>query len=985
MARTPRTWHSGRTPRKHSSDHPLPEPNEPSAVRRELESVVSSGVLAATWSFLTSDNRFDPAAKASEALNLAALLMVGQPRMTRVLVLGARRLARRLGAEPLRARAARVAGQAACATHRYLPAARLLRRAEALHASLGDELAVAAARVMRAQNLVGLGRYAEARELSEGAREVLVRSGERGRLARLEVALGNLAYRLDHLREALSHLRRAYGLLPDSERPMSFGVVSLNIANALAGLRRARAARRYFDRARKIFAEHGPANYLAEVDFNEGYAELLRGRFAAARRLLDEAAEAFSAIGSAKSVAAVNIDRADLYLQLGMPGQAREYAGRALTELAGEELTKEQASAAFFEAVAALLDGLPREAELGFAQARELFVNEDNDAWRAQCELMCAVAATEQGALGRARTIAERALADLHGLGDSARAASAELLLVRIGLAQDRPDEVLERVERAASYLSGLETPWLHVELERYRGLAHLASGVTSSAIEHLQGAVRALERQRGHVPADEFMVAFMASKASLYAELVDALVEAGRNADAFEYTERARSRALVDMMAGRAERAQAVRPRKPVPGLLATRIEHLRGNLSDVYARIHREGADPERLDRERVAALRRRSTELEARLAPLMREARAHDPEFASLTVGGALDVAEVQELLADDTTLLSYFVGPRACHVFVVNDAEIERITLDVDAGQLEARVNAFRFHMSKFLVPDGFAARQAGLALRAARANLARLAEALLSPVLDRLQTRQLVVVPHGELHALPFHALPLDAGWLSEHFDVAYAPSATVQGYCARRGARASGPASVLAVPDALAPEIEGEARAVAEALGTDTRLAIGAEATWERFVEDAGRSRILHVASHGTFRRDEPTLSSLKLHDRWANLYDLYGLDLRCDLVTLSGCETGVTRVSRAEGLLGLVRGLLYAGAPRVLVSRWRVDDVTTALLMRSFYGAVRGGATYAGALSQAMAAVRETAPNPYHWASFFLMGMPGRDVPDRA
>jgi hypothetical protein len=145
--------------------------------------------------------------------------------------------------------------------------------------------------------------------------------------------------------------------------------------------------------------------------------------------------------------------------------------------------------------------------------------------------------------------------------------------------------------------------------------------------------------------------------------------------------------------------------------------------------------------------------------------------------------------------------------------------------------------------------------------------------------------------------------------------VVYAPSAAVYAFC--RGVRpeADGDPAVFGLPDERAPQIEGECRRVAQVLGT-SRLYLRDEATFERLRREAGRARLLHIATHGMFRHEHPMLSSIRMADRWVNLYDLYGLRVRGELVVLSTCESGVANANGANEILGLTRGFLYAGAP---------------------------------------------------------------------
>jgi CHAT domain-containing protein len=115
--------------------------------------------------------------------------------------------------------------------------------------------------------------------------------------------------------------------------------------------------------------------------------------------------------------------------------------------------------------------------------------------------------------------------------------------------------------------------------------------------------------------------------------------------------------------------------------------------------------------------------------------------------------------------------------------------------------------------------------------------------------------------------------------------------------------------------------------------------------------------------------------SGIKLGGSYFSLYDLYQSNLPAELITLSGCSTGLNVVAAGDELLGLARGLIHAGAETALLTLWDVQDRSAAQLMRSFYSRLVGGGTKSEALQQAMQEVRLEYPHPYHWAPFILVG----------
>ncbi|MCA1616682.1 MAG: CHAT domain-containing protein, partial [Acidobacteria bacterium] len=148
-----------------------------------------------------------------------------------------------------------------------------------------------------------------------------------------------------------------------------------------------------------------------------------------------------------------------------------------------------------------------------------------------------------------------------------------------------------------------------------------------------------------------------------------------------------------------------------------------------------------------------------------------------------------------------------------------------------------------------------------------------------------------------------------------------------------------------------------------------------------------GRYPILHFATHGIFNAEHPELSAVvlslldaegRVQDGFLRLHDIYNLRLPVELVVLSACSTGLGNVIRGEGLVGLTRGFMYAGSPRVIASLWRVDDLATAVLMGKLYRRMlKEGQPPAAALRQAQIEMLKSArwQDPFHWAGFVIQG----------
>jgi CHAT domain-containing protein len=267
------------------------------------------------------------------------------------------------------------------------------------------------------------------------------------------------------------------------------------------------------------------------------------------------------------------------------------------------------------------------------------------------------------------------------------------------------------------------------------------------------------------------------------------------------------------------------------------------------------------------------------------------------------------------------------------------------------------------------------------LRATLGHLEGLYRELIEPIRARLACKHVVFVPHGPLHFLPFHALRNGEEYLCDAYTVSYAPSATGFGLCQQKTASDSRSSLVLGIPDERAPHILSEVQSVA-ALLPQTELFVGTQATAQVLRERGPETGLLHVATHGIYRQDNPMFSGIKMGDGYLNLYDLYQMRLGAKLVTLSGCATGMNFVADGDELLGMQRGLFCAGASSLLLSLWDVHDRSTAELMQEFYRGYIASGDMAGSLRAAMLRLRAQNPHPYFWAPFVLAGKVTENTP---
>ncbi len=243
---------------------------------------------------------------------------------------------------------------------------------------------------------------------------------------------------------------------------------------------------------------------------------------------------------------------------------------------------------------------------------------------------------------------------------------------------------------------------------------------------------------------------------------------------------------------------------------------------------------------------------------------------------------------------------------------------------------------------------------------------------------------LYLVPHDVLHYLPLHTLKVDGGYLIERNPVLYTPSASVLKYCQakRKGRREK--ALVLADSDAKRPlpNAREEAWEVASLFGTQPYLGSAARKSLvkEKVATEREKIDILHLACHGAFHPHQPLKSGIlmaaeangkepstfesKLRglpiSRYLTAEEFFNIQMQADLVTLSACESGVSQLRPGDELFGLMRALIYAGTPSVVMSLWEVADISTELFMIHFYELLKAGESKVEALQKAQLKIKD-------------------------
>jgi CHAT domain-containing protein len=765
-----------------------------------------------------------------------------------------------------------------------------------------------------------------------------------------------------------------------------------NLGVVLAGIGETGEALALYDQALEAAIALGDRGWQALVRQNRGVAYLASG----------EAGRATAEIEQALDLRRAAADRRGEITALGLLGTARDRLG---DRSAAIDLLNRAAT-------------LAREAQWPGLEATALQLlartylagNQASDALAA-AEKAIELFRTQGDRRGLAAALSFRGEAlRLAGSPGAALAPLGEALALRRGF-DDRAGQ--------AETLTALA--WAKRQLDR-----------KDAALADVDEALELVEKLRAAVVAPELRASFLAAKQQTF-ELALDLRMASATTDppaaeaGFALAERARGRTLLDLLdAARVDpragldpalRSRAEEIGQELAAKARRRIESLAGGTSDAHPEAFAREIEDLLVEDDRVAA-----------------EIHARSPRAAALAIPETLDAPAARRLLAPDEMLLEYALGDERSFLWAATRDEMDGYELPARA-EIERLARQVYQDLRTAYVGDA----QSAAAERAARRDLSQM---VLGPVEKRLGDRRLLVVADGALDYVPFAALPTPGDLhdlpLVEDHEVISLPSASVLAALraaptgtsetlkasaantailvgdpvfspldprvhAKRAAGAShssGPSPVSEAESARAPTFQrlpGSRREVQSIAAIPTMAGHGSIQVATRLDFGASRSAVLdgaladaaivHFATHGVIDTETPRLSGLVLslvdehgapQEGFLGLADLYGLSLHADLVVLSGCETALGREMRGEGLVGLTRGFLQAGARRVLASLWRVQDRPTAELMVRFYRAhLEQGLSPAAALREAQRSIRHDRrwQDPAYWAGFVLEG----------
>lgn len=676
---------------------------------------------------------------------------------------------------------------------------------------------------------------------------------------------------------------------------------------------------------------------------NLGWVATMGGDLPGALASFDAAEPVIAQAGARHGV--LELDRCHALLAAGLGREARVSAQRAVQRLDDNAMAAELAEARLALAAATLADGDADAAQAAAEQAAREFERQRRPGWTALARHAAIHAAFARGERSpRLHARARSAAAALAAAGWPAAALDAQVLAARVALALGSTGAAARVLEDVARARRGGPVA-LRIGAWHAEALRRLAEDRPGGALRALRAGLAVLDEHRLSLGATELRAGAAVHGNALAALGLRLALASGRASAVLEWAERGRAGALWQRPA-----------RPPDDAALAADLDELRVVLAAVDE-AGKEAADTTRL--------LRRQAELEA---AIRRRARHAAGGAAQRGAYAPPDGARLRAALGAGRALVEFVREGDALWAVVVAGGRARLVRLGAPAG-VERELLALRFALRRLAGGAGSAAAQA-----VARDNAVHAARALdgflLAPLSALLGDRELVLVPTGELHAMPWAALDSCAGRA-----LSVAPSAALWLRAAERRAAdgdARHGALVLAAGPGL-PHAAAEVRALA-ARHRATAVLLDDAARVESVAAALETATRAHIASHGVFRADNPLFSALALFDGPLTVYDLERLRTTPRDMILSACDGGVSAVSPGDELMGFSGALLALGTSALIASVVPVPDEPTQRLMLALHERLAAGDEPATALAAARAvALRRDAPGDLATAAGFV------------
>ena len=887
---------------------------------------------------------------------------------------------------------------------------------------LGDEGNWARSRISWILACAWSGHVEEALQEGNRAREVFLRLGKPYWVCVIDnniaMILGNMGQNEDAVR-LYENMLAIYPTVTDQSETFiqrSIALAQLNQAVHLFWLGEFEQAYQLQQKALASFNTLGVTDLatlveinLAELDYTQGYYGSALRRYYQARERLMQSDE-----DNTLRLAMLKVYMASCLVKLDRMQEACLVSEEAVEAYRKAGVSQSTGNSLHQHAMTLMASGKLKEALVVLDETWELFKNGGFEPLAYLAKLQQAEILLEMGSAATAYDLAHQVKYYFDAQSLMALSVRASLVMVG-GLIEEVQEAQLKRKERLDSVLEKAinlcketmsQARQHNLQEEVYKshylmGRIFALQNNLAKTARHYQIAIAQIERMLGNLVHD-LSPSFLHTTWTIYEDMIMLCLKQGRAEKAFSYLERARSLALRQHFNKIKQSFNEVGEETVSREMLRTQMELKDWQENHRYYSTLLAEIDTSLSPALDKAIIERELKNCETKVNELFERLHLHqvdvnreDPHNRSrkhmktkerLLTAQEIDPVELRRHLSPEQLLLTYYLHREKLIIFAMTADCMVTHENPEGAAQLEHLLPLLHAHLE----PGGWHEPQKP-PQKTIRRLLNRLYDVLIAPVVSLLPplSGHLTIVPYGPLHKLPFHALYDGRHFLIEHFQVSYLPASSLLKHIGTSddeyqkrfsdGHEGTKPPLVFGYSErGFLQRVQNEAETIAELIGGKCYLED--EATIARLIEEAPGSSIIHLATHGKSRLDVPNFSYVRLADGQLNAIDAFSLNLKdCELVTLSGCETGLALSGGGDEQLGLGRAFLAAGAFSLVMSLWPVEDNTTNELMILFYQKLLKGEGKAQALRAAQCSLLQQeeagSSHPYFWAAFRLVG----------
>jgi CHAT domain-containing protein/Tfp pilus assembly protein PilF len=545
---------------------------------------------------------------------------------------------------------------------------------------------------------------------------------------------------------------------------------------------------------------------------------------------------------------------------------------------------------------------------------------------------------------------------------------NTRLLLGKLYIDQEKPEQArlyLDSTIKSALFPETLWQAWYQT------GRMYEFLNRPDEAIDSYRRSIEIIEKIRGNLTIDEFKSAFFNNKREVYDHIINILLKNKRTVESFQFSEQARARAFYDILANK-----KIDFRGSLPGDLISQEQEKRIELQKLYKLLQKSESGENDQETSRMTdanIIRSALAKAQSDYEDLLRKIKLNNPSYAEMVTAQPVKLEDLESELDEKTGVIAYWLSDKTLIAWLITRSGIKGISSEIENDTLSSVIEKVR----KAIQSNNREESTTGLS---------SLYDLLISPFEKDIEKMEdIVIIPNGALHFLPFQALINGKGeYLVQNKNLIYAPSAGVYHICKSKKAMAGSRFLGLALSDipvgnkAGLPGTDDEVRKILP-LFRENSSAFGLQGT-ETFVKsNIAGFNFIHFATHGSYNYAQPLYSCLYFppsaeDDGRLNVYEVFEMNLNAKLVTLSACETGLGNLSQGDEIVGLSRAFLFAGSSAVIVSLWAVADYPTALLMTNFYRYLKDHPLQE-ALTLAQRDVIKVYPQPLYWSPFVLIG----------